>query len=291
MSVPPEERQAIYERLWDHGNAFHFMFSGFGDVTTDADANAEMRRFLRAKIADIVRDPTKAAVLTPAADEPYARRPPCDRGYYDAFNRDNVVPVDVARHPIVGVERGGVRTADGTLHELDVLVLATGFDAVDGTYAAIPEGVRGRGGRRLAEEHWGGGGPTAYMGVFVSGFPNLFLVNGPQGAFCNQPTAIEVEVDMITDLIRRQREKEGGAGETDGGGTIEVAPETEAGWASMCDSLATQTLFDKVANNWLTGQNFAGAKPTTRFYYGGLKAYIDHQEDLKRRNYEGIVFS
>lgn len=284
MSVSPEERQEIYERLWEHGNAFHFMFSGFGDMTTSAEANEEVCRFLRRKIAQIVRDPAKAAVLTP--HDYYARRPPCDNGYYEAFNRDGVVPVDVGRHPIERIEAGGVRTADGTLHELDVIILATGFDAVDGTYAAIDEGIRGRGGQLLTE-HWAAG-PRAYLGIFVAGFPNLFLVNGPQGAFCNQPTAIEAEVGLITDLIRRQRDKAREAGD---GGTVEVAPETEEEWASMCESLSAHTLFDKVENNWLTGQNFPGAKPTTRFYYGGLKGYTDYQEDLKKRNYEGLVFS
>lgn len=289
VSVSPEEREAIYEGLWEHGNAFHFMFGGFGDVTTNPEANQELCRFLRKKIAQIVRDPAKAAVLTPT--DYYARRPPCDNGYYACFNRDNVLPVDVRKAPIERVEARGIRTADGVLHELDVIVLATGFDAVSGSYGAVRGGIRGRGGARLVADHWAGaGGPSAYLGLFVAGFPNLFMVNGPQGPFCNQPTEIEVEVDFITELLRRRGAGAGSSTGT-GTGTIEVSPEAEAGWVRTCDALAADKLFDKVESNWITGQNIPGAKSTTRFYYAGLSSYIGLLKELQENDYPGFQFS
>lgn len=279
MSVSPEERQETYERLWAHGNAFHFMFGGFGDITTDPEANEELCRFLRRKIAQVVRDPAKAAVLTPT--DYYARRPPCDNGYYECFNRPHVLAVDVGRAPIERVEAAGVRTADGALHELDVLVLATGFDAVDGSYAAVRGGIRGRGGALLAD-HWAAlGGPSAYLGLFAAGFPNLFLVNGPQGPFCNQPTSIEIEVDFVARLL-----------EDKAGSTIEVGPETEAEWVELCRSLASGMLFDKVESNWITGQNIIpGARPTARFYYAGVNSYIRLLKEQEESDYQGLQFS
>jgi cyclohexanone monooxygenase len=279
------------------------MFGGFGDVSIDPAANAAMRAFLRRKLTETVRDPATAAALTPREDEHdeqhppdyYARRPLCDRGYYEAFNRPHVSAVDLRATPITAVEAGGVRTADGRLHELDVLVLATGYDAVDGAYRAVRGGITGRDGRGLAER-WtaaaandndddddsdNGGRPSAYLGVFVPGFPNLFLLNGPQSPFATAPLVLETQADFVVSVI--------GELEAQGHGAVEARPEPEAEWVQGCDAIASYTLFSKVTS-WLTGSNISG-KPRTMFYLAGLSAYIQQLEELKSNGYATLQFS
>lgn len=277
MSVSAEEREKIFEDLWQQGNGFRFMFGGFGDMMTNPEANEEACKFLRRKITQIVRDPAKAAVLTP--HDYHARRPPCDNGYYESFNQDNVFAVDVKKTPITRIEERGIVTADGKLHELDIIIFATGFEAVDGSYRGIRDGIKGRGGVSL-NEHWASG-PKAYLGIFVAGFPNLFLLNGPQGPFCNQPPAIEKNVEFITCLLR---ERKGIANDA----VIETTAEAEALWNETCNTLASHTIFDKV-ESWITGTNIPGAKPSTRFYYGGLKDYLARLKDIRNEDYRGLT--
>jgi cation diffusion facilitator CzcD-associated flavoprotein CzcO len=145
MSFAPKDREALLEDLWQRGNGFQFMFGGFSDLITNEAANEEVCKLIRRKIAGIVKGPQKREILTPK--ELYARRPLCDDGYYKQFNRENVFAVDVQKHPIMEVTTNGIRTADGTVRELDIIVFATGFDAVDGSYAMVD--IRGRKGRSL----------------------------------------------------------------------------------------------------------------------------------------------
>ena len=156
FEVSPEERERIYQRAWDEGGGFRFMFETFNDIATDEAANEEAAKFIRRKIAEIVKDPETARKLTP--HDLYARRPLCDTGYFEAFNRANVTLVSVKENPIVRVTQEGIVTEDGTLHKLDILVFATGFDAVDGNY--VRTDIRGRHGRSI-KEHWVEG-PTSY---------------------------------------------------------------------------------------------------------------------------------
>lgn len=280
MSVTPEERNLVFEDLWSRGNGFRFMFGGFRDLCSNSEANEEACKFLRAKISAIVKDPVKAATLTP--QDLFARRPPCDQGYYEKFNQDNVFAVDIKKAPIVAVEESGMRTADGKLHELDIIVFATGFQSGDGSYLKIKDGIKGRGGVLLSD-HWRDGIKT-YLSMFLSSFPNMFLVNGPQGPFSNAPTLIESEVDFLTAMLSDLHK-------TGGVYSVECKAEAESDWARVCDEVAaSETLFNKV-DSWLTGKNISGAKPTTKFYYGGLKAFRTHLQDCKERNYSGLVIS
>ncbi|POS71019.1 hypothetical protein DHEL01_v210583 [Diaporthe helianthi] len=278
--VTPAERRRVFEELWARGNGFRFVAGGFADVASDAAANAEACAFLRGKIAAVVRDPAKAAVLTPR--EMFARRPPCDEGYYDIFNRGNVFAVDVSATPIVAVEGGGVRTADGRLHEVDVIVLATGFRSGDGSYLGLRGPIRGRGGALLSD-HWAASGIKTYLGLFVSSFPNLFLVNGPQVPYSNVPVSIEAEVDFLTTMLAEV----GRGGKADA--VIECTPEAEGDYADLCHQLSlSETLVNKV-DSWLTGKNTPGAKNSTLFYYGGLKSYRDLLLTVKEDMYRGLT--
>jgi cyclohexanone monooxygenase len=258
FSLSPEERERIYQRTWEEGGGFRFMFETFSDIATDPEANEEAAKFIRRKIAEIVKDPETRRLLTPT--DLYARRPLCDSGFYETFNRPNVSLVNVKENPISHVTEAGIVTADGTLHELDVLICATGFDAVDGNYVKVD--IRGRRGETL-KEHWADG-PTSYLGMATNGFPNMFMILGPNGPFTNLPPSIETQVEWIGETIRHVS-----ASDTR---WIDVKPETEKTWTDTCSDIAHQTLFPQAAS-WIFGANVPGKKRTVMFYLGGLKEY------------------
>jgi cyclohexanone monooxygenase len=258
FSVTPEEREQIFERVWQEGGGFRFMFETFSDIATNPEANEEAAKFIRRKIAEIVKDPETRRKLTPT--DLYARRPLCDSGFYETFNRPNVALVNVKENPISHLEARGIVTADGVLHELDVLICATGFDAVDGNYVRVS--IRGREGKTL-KERWADG-PTSYLGMATSGFPNMFMILGPNGPFTNLPPSIETQVEWISDTIRHVTEVDATS--------IDVKPDTETVWTDTCADIADQTLFPKAAS-WIFGANIPGKKRTVMFYLGGIKEY------------------
>ena len=274
FSVSAEEREAIFQRAWDEGGGFRFMFETFCDIATDADANEEAAKFIRRKIAAIVKDPETARNLTPT--DLYARRPLCDSGFYETFNRENVTLVNVKENPIAELTETGVRTADGTVHELDVLVCATGFDAVDGNYKRID--IRGRDGE-LLREHWADG-PTSYLGMATAGFPNMFMILGPNGPFTNLPPSIETQVEWIADTVSDLLPVENG--------WLDVDPETEVAWTETCAEIADATLFPKAAS-WIFGANIPGKKRTVMFYLGGIAAYREILGKESSNEYPGFL--
>ncbi|MFY0408730.1 flavin-containing monooxygenase [Solicola sp. PLA-1-18] len=258
FAVPPEERERVYQEAWDEGGGFRYMFETFGDIATDPEANEAAAAFIRKKIAEIVKDPETARKLTPT--DLYARRPLCDSGLYETFNRDNVSLVALSENPIERLTENGIVTADGELHELDVLVLATGFDAVDGNYKRSD--IRGRNGE-LLKDHWADG-PTSYLGMTTAGFPNMFMILGPNGPFTNLPPSIETQVEWISDTVKH-------LAATDHA-WLDVKPEVETKWTDACAEIADATLFPKAAS-WIFGANIPGKKRTVMFYLGGLKEY------------------
>jgi len=155
MSVSADERQRIYERAWNKGGGFGFMLETFGDIITDRAANDSATDFIRAKIRSIVEDPAVAEKLCPR--DLYAKRPLAVDGYDETFNRDNVTLVDVKTAPITEITASGVRTAQQDI-EVDVIIFATGFDAVTGNYLKIE--TVGRNGRRL-QDKWADGDDPA----------------------------------------------------------------------------------------------------------------------------------
>jgi cation diffusion facilitator CzcD-associated flavoprotein CzcO len=274
MSVSEEERRRVFQEAWDSGGGFRFMFGTFSDIATDPDANEAAAAFIRSKIAEIVTDPETAERLTPL--DLYAKRPLCDSGYYETFNRPNVALVDIKANPIAEITPRGVRTEDGVEHELDTLVFATGFDAVDGNYTRMD--ICGRSGKAI-KDHWESG-PTSYVGVSTHGFPNMFMVLGPHSPFTNLPPAIETQVEWIADLIKHAEASELT--------TIEVTPEAEHGWVDTCAHIAGYTLFPK-ADSWIFGANIPGKPKTVMFYLSGLKAYREMVAGIATNNYEGFV--
>jgi len=276
MSVSEAERNRIFQENWDKGNGFRFMFGTFADIATNPEANEAAAAFIRSKIAEIVKDPETASKLTPT--ELYAKRPLCNEGYYETFNRDNVSLVSLKETPIEEITPRGVRTADGVEHELDVLVFATGFDAVDGNYRSMD--LRGRGGQHI-DEHWDEA-PTSYLGVTTAGFPNMFMILGPNGPFTNLPPSIETQVEFITDLIQDAERK--------GGAVVEATAEAEDGWTATCNEIAHMTLFPK-AESWIFGANIPGKKNAVMFFMGGLANYRAALGDVQSNDFKGFHFT
>ena len=261
-------------------------FWTFCDLTYNAEANEEACKFIRSKIAETVKDPEKARKLTP--HDHYARRPLCDAGYYEQFNRDSVDIVNIKETPITTFTETGAKTSDGKLHELDVLIFATGFDAVDGNYTRVR--IQGRSGESL-KEHWekGGGGPTSYFGITVPNFPNLFMITGPNGPFTNIPPTIETHVELIAQMIG-EAEKETKSLSSSGSASpvVEAKPDAEKGWTELCEQLSANSLF-KTTDSWIFGANVPGKKHAVMFFFGGLADYRKRVAEMQGKDWEGFV--
>jgi cation diffusion facilitator CzcD-associated flavoprotein CzcO len=239
----PEERQAQYEARWQRGG-FSFVGS-YGDTSVSLEANALAAEFVRQKIRSIVTEPAVAEALCPA--QPIScKRIALDSGYYETFNRPNVRLIDVTRRPIASVDAGGITVADDHI-ELDVLVLATGYDAMTGSYTGID--ITGRAGQTL-KEAWAGG-PLTYLGLGVPGFPNLFIVAGPgsPSVLTNMVLAVEQHVEWITECIGYLRSQ--------GRRTIEATTEAAHQWVAHVNEVASYTLYPS-CNSWYLGANIPG---------------------------------
>jgi Predicted flavoprotein involved in K+ transport len=263
----------VFQENWDIGGGFRFMFGTFSDIAIDPAANEAACEFVRSKIAEIVADPETARKLSPT--DLYAKRPLCANNYYAVYNRDNVDLVDIKANPIAEIIPTGIRTSDGVEHPLDVLVFATGFDAVDGAYTAME--IRGRDGQSI-QQHWADG-PTSYLGISTSDFPNMFMVLGPNGPFTNLPPSIETQVDWISAMIR-EVEKSGPA-------VIEASRAAEDEWTATCKEIAAYTLFPK-AESWIFGANTPGRPNTVMFYMAGLGAYRQKLAEVADGGFKGF---
>jgi cation diffusion facilitator CzcD-associated flavoprotein CzcO len=242
-------------------------------------SNNTASEFIRKKIREIVKDPEVAETLLPK-DYPYGtKRPPIDTHYYETFNRDNVALVDLRKTPIMEITSAGIRTT-GSDHDLDIIVFATGFDAMTGSLLKID--VRGRDGQTLREK-WEGG-PTTYLGVQIAGFPNMFIITGPgsPSVLTNMPMAIEHHVEWITDCISHLQEQELTR--------VEATPEAEEAWVEHVRQVAEATLFPR-ANSWYLGANIPGKKRVFMPYVGGFAPYQKRCDEVVAKGYEGFAFS
>ncbi|WP_428415119.1 flavin-containing monooxygenase [Methylibium sp.] len=278
FDVDPAERQRILQRLWDDGS-LNFWIGGFREVFFDEKVNAEFSDFVRQRIRERVKDPKVADKLVPQDYGFGTRRVPLETKYYEAFNRDNVLLVDTKATPMEEVTEKGIRTAAG-LHELDILICATGFDA--GTGALTKVDIRGRDGV-LLRDAWAQDGVRTTMGLQVHGYPNLFMTMAPfspAAAFCNVPTCLQQQVDWIADCIGFVRDQ--------GRHSIEPSAEAEAKWVAHHDELANLTLVPKT-NSWYMGSNVKGKPRRLLAYAGGVGTYRAKCEEVKASGYEGFV--
>ncbi len=271
----PEQREALYEELWQRGG-FQFFLDLYNDIAVSEEANASLADFVRDKIREIVRDPKTAEKLMPDHFV-MTKRPILDDGYFETFNRDNVTLVDLREDPIERFTATSVVTRTGE-HPIDVLVLATGFDAISGSMLRL--NPKGRGGMSL-RERWQDRFHN-YLGLTIAGFPNLFMIHGPgsPGVFYNMPLGAERQMDWIGKCMDHLREQELGA--------IEPSAESEEAWANEVSAIANVTLFPRT-DSWWTGANVPG-KPRGFSAYLGGSIYYQRISDLAAKDYEGFVF-
>ncbi|MGD8417475.1 MAG: NAD(P)/FAD-dependent oxidoreductase [Pseudomonadales bacterium] len=274
LDVDDDARRARFEELWEAGGpAFLIAFS---DLLFDKAANDAAAGFVRDRIREIVSDPEVAEKLCPS-DHPIGTKRICvDTDYYATFNRDNVTLVDVRTGPIEEITPDGLRTTDGE-YELDVIVFATGFDAMTGPLLAMD--IRGRDGIRLADK-WHDG-PKTYLGLSVSGFPNLFVITGPgsPSVLSNMIVSIEQHVDWIADCLTWLRERDIGI--------IEARPDAEEAWVEHVNAVADTTLFPQ-ANSWYVGANIPGKPRVFMPYVGGIGAYRVKCDEVANAGYAGF---
>ena len=275
LEVAPEERLKQYEADWQKGG-FEWMFGSYKDLLVDEAANATAAEFARGKIRDIVRDPELARKLTPEGYPIATKRLPLDTNYFATYNRDNVDLVDLRESPIEEIVAQGVRTTAQT-HELDMLIFATGFDAMTGPLTKL--GIRGRGGVALGDK-WSAG-PRTYLGLCTVDFPNMFMITGPgsPSVLGNMPTAIEQHVDWICDCIDHLREQ--------GAKAIEPRQDAETSWGEHVNELASGTLFPQT-NSWYMGANIPGKPRVFMPYIGGFGTYRKLCDEIAADRYRGF---
>ncbi len=276
LSVSDEERTAVYEAAWQEGG-FKFLFGSFFDIGLDRRANDTASEFIRGKIREIVKDPEVAEKLVPV-DHPFtSKRALIDTNYFDTYNQDNVTLVDIRHAPITEITPTGIRTEDGDF-ELDMIVFATGFDAMTGTFNRID--IQGRDGQKL-KDSWAGG-PVTYLGVSSAGFPNLFMITGPgsPSVLSNMPVSIEQHVEWIGTAIANM--------EREGLHTIEATEEAQTEWVAHVNEIAEQTMF-MLADSWYLGANIPGKPRVFMPYAGGVGAYREKCDEITAAGYPGFL--
>ena len=275
--VTEEQRQQIFEAGWESGG-FRFIFETFGDILTDKRSNEAAAAFVRKKIRSIVKDPATAELLTPTY--PIAlKRPPLGNFYFETFNRDNVTLVDVSKHPLIGATEKGLKT-DIEEHELDIIIFAIGFDAVTGPLTHLE--VRGKGGE-LIRDKWAAG-PRTHLGIAMDGFPNMFIITGPQSPFSNVPPVIDATVDWIGRAITKMR--------AEGATKMEVTPEAVDGWVTLMQTILDQTLLGQAVEqkSWYMGANIPGKAHAPLHYFGGAEGYFKEMQHSLDSDFEGFTF-
>ena len=260
LEATEEERQAQYEAKWAEGGSISFLYS-YTDLLVNKEANDTASEFVRNKIRSIVKDQAVADLLAPK-DHPIGTKRLClDTNYYETYNRDNVTLVNARATPIEALTETGLRTTDAA-YEFDAIVFATGFDAMTGALREID--IRVGNGATLAEK-WAGG-PMTYLGLMVSGFPNMFIITGPGSPSVKTQMiiAIEQHMDWIADCLTTMRER--------GMTRIEPTQDAERDWVRHVNEVADSTLYP-LANSWYIGANIPGKPHVFMPYVGGFAGY------------------
>ena len=274
LAVGPKERRAHYEQWWATAG-FGFLLS-YGDLLLDQRANDTAAEFIRSKIAERVKDPAVAELLMPRGYPYGAKRPCVDNGYFEAFNRPNVQLVDLRATPLVRATRLGSATTEAR-YDLDVVIFATGFDAMTGSMLKLD--IIGVNGKSL-RDHWRAG-PLTLLGVATSGFPNMFIVAGPgsPSLLGNVMVSIEQHVSWISQLLVRLREE--------GHPIIEATPEAESRWVRHVNRTAARTLYMR-ADSYYLGAEIPGKPRVFMPYAGGLRRYRRECEQVAADHYAGF---
>ncbi|QQO20197.1 alpha/beta hydrolase fold domain-containing protein [Bradyrhizobium diazoefficiens] len=271
------ERRARFEEAWGKGDLVYILTQLWADQAVDIDGNKLICDLIREKISAAVKDPETAAALMPH-DHPFGAKRPClDTNYYATYNRPNVTLVNLRQEPIQAITAGGIATGKRSF-DVDVIVFATGFDAMTGAIRAVHP-ITGRGGKSLSDV-WANG-PQTYLGLTVEGFPNFFMITGPgsPSVLSNMAVSIEQHVDWVVDRLAALRD----AGFT----TIEPTETAQAGWNRHMADCSMLTLH-RLANTWYTGANVPGKVQGLMPYTGGVGPYRSICDEVVSRGMLGF---
>ena len=274
--VSDEERNQIYEEAWLKGG-LQFRAT-FKDLLQNPDSNRTAADFIRNKIRQTVTDPVKAEQLSDI-DHPFAaKRPPIDSGYFETFNSDHVDLVNLRETPIECITPLGIKTST-TEFNLDIIVFATGFDAMTGSLLKMD--IQGRHGVTL-QNTWQAG-PLNYLGLQVPGFPNMFTVTGPgsPSVLCNMPPAIEHHVEWITNCIEHLQKNKLDF--------IEASQDASESWVATVNAAANETLLPQAKHSWYLGANVPGKPRVFMPYPGGFLRYRTTCDEVVNKGYAGFV--
>jgi cation diffusion facilitator CzcD-associated flavoprotein CzcO len=279
FEVCAEEREAFWEKLYG-APGFGIWQGNFRDMLTDRKANALISDFVARKIRRRVKNQAVAEKLIPKNHGFGTRRVPLETRYFEVYNQDNVKLVDISETPIERITPNGIKTT-GAEYEFDLIIYATGFDAVTGSFDRID--IKGMDGQRL-KDRWGHG-PETYLGVMVDGFPNMMMLIGPHMALGNIPRSIEYNVDWVTDLLRHAKERH----------ATRVAA-TAAGvttWTDHVKSLGVGLLSNEI-DSWMTGVNRNVEGKQVRIinrYSGSAPAYRARCDEAAASGYQELALS
>ena len=275
LEATPEERNRVFEEKWAEGGSVSFLYA-YTDLLTNKQANDTASEFVREKIRGIVADLATAELLAPK-DHPIGTKRLClDTNYYETYNLPHVTLVDARSAPVEEITPFGLRTTKAT-YELDAIVFATGFDAMTGALLEID--IKTSDGHSLRDK-WQDG-PLTYLGLSVSGFPNMFIVTGPgsPGVKTQMILSIEQHVNWISDCIDFMRTK--------GYGRIDAQAGAESEWVRHVNEVADTTLYP-LANSWYLGSNIPGKPRVFMPYVGGVPAYKQKCDTVAAEGYSGF---
>lgn len=277
LDSTPEEREEWLEFAWSRGG--YAMIAAYPDTTTNMDVNSAVGEFVKRKTLERIPKPELVDKLMP--QYPFAAKRLCvDTNYYETYARDTVSLVDLRDNPITCIEAEGVRLADGTLVELDVLIYATGYDAVTGPLLRL--NPTGRDGATIQEkwEH----GATSFLGIMFADMPNMFAINGPlsPSLIYNIPAAIEHHVDWIDSTIKWM--------DANDYWTMEPKRQAESEWTRHVAEVADQTVYPKV-ESWYMGCNVPGKPRVFLAYCGGGPAYFERVNAVVQSGYADCILT
>jgi cyclohexanone monooxygenase len=276
LEATRDELHRTYAAKWEEGGSISFLYA-FTDLLVNKASNDTASEFVRDKIRSTVKDPITAELLCPTDHPIGTKRLILDTGYYETYNRDNVTLVDIKSAPIRQITTNGLSTANAH-YALDALVFATGFDAMTGAMREID--IRTDTGTTIREK-WANG-PRTYLGIMMAGFPNLFMVTGPQspGVKSQMILSCEQHVDWIADCLLHLRQA--------GLNRIEPERAAEDAWVDHTNEVADRTLYP-LANSWYVGANIPGKPRIFMPYVGGVTAYKKKCDEVAAQGYEGFL--
>ncbi|AYQ90792.1 MULTISPECIES: flavin-containing monooxygenase [Burkholderia] len=275
-SVSAEERRREFEARWEAGGLC--LYTCYTDLLTNEHANAELSAFVRDRLRAKIDDPQLADKLVPRDHPILTKRLCADSGYFETFNRDNVSLVDLRETPLESITARGI-VAGGVEHEFDIIVFATGFDAVTGALLNVE--IRGRDALTLRQA-WQDG-PLTYLGLMSAGFPNLFNIAGP-GSTASLSSAIpcdEHQVDLVMKLVDGTRQRRAAS--------IEPTEAAQRAWTERIESIGSNSLLHRT-NSWYLGANIPGKPRVVMLDLEGFDAYMAFCDGVLARGYEGFAF-